>query len=233
MFNQKEFKAGACKSTRRRQFNSDDEWSASDYERPKKPKRAAKQKPSDANQPEKERCKICLEYAATKKNMKDHVKKDHPDEFKGNEKKPAKFWVHQKPYTGTPGNDNNAAQAISENSPDSPREPVKQASSDEEVKEDHDEDSFAFAFKEVLKEKMDALSQDDMENYSFLVELADKFDLKGAAAFLKSNEARAPLSNIRSIVATGAQRLTEIPLQEVAKIIFAAIMLGEGTLELF
>jgi len=72
-----------------------------------------------------------------------------------------------------------------------------------------------------------------MACFGLLAELSSKFDLNGAAAFLKSTESQEVLSRIRHIVATGAYRLNQFPNEDAGNILFAAIMLGGGTLELF
>ena len=57
--------------------------------------------------------------------------------------------------------------------------------------------------------------------------------MKGSAAFLSSETSREPSSTIRGILRSGVGRLQEFPLIEVAKTLFAAIMVGGMTLELY
>ena len=84
--------------------------------------------------------------------------------------------------------------------------------------------------KSVVGEKYDALSQDDMENYNFLLGLVDKFNTEGAVLYFKSKEAREPLSAMRTMVLSAAEMVHNLDVNRTAKLLFAAIILGENSL---
>ena len=74
------------------------------------------------------------------------------------------------------------------------------------------------------------MSQDDLAMYFHLHNLVEYFGDFSAVSFFRSDLSRNQGSKARQIVESGSAWLTEMKEEEVAGVLFVAILLGEKTL---
>ena len=95
-----------------------------------------------------------------------------------------------------------------------------------------------FKFKEHFDEAFldtdaDGMSQNDVSLYFMLDTLSEHFDKPNTVAFFRSEEARAVTSKARRMVEAGRPWSEEMNEDTLAKVIFAAIIIGGKTLEAY
>ena len=77
------------------------------------------------------------------------------------------------------------------------------------------------------------MSQDICSLYDHLTTLVMHFETPSAVTFFRSTEAKQKPSRARDMVESGVRFANQIPEDNLARVIFAAILLGESTLSKF
>ena len=92
---------------------------------------------------------------------------------------------------------------------------------------------FKNLFESEFKEDESGMSQDVCALYDHLTILVKHFETPSAVTFFKSTEAKQKPSRARDMVESGVRFANQIPEENLARVIFAAILLGGSTLTKF
>lgn len=97
--------------------------------------------------------------------------------------------------------------------------------------------SASFDFGETVKKKMDIVQKDNLDDefmvYSCLLDLCGHFDNPSAVDFFKSEAARKQNTQARILIESASDWTDEMKEDELAKVLFAALVLGGDTLSKF
>ena len=92
---------------------------------------------------------------------------------------------------------------------------------------------FVHIFNKEFEHDEPGMSQEVLCMYDHLCELLKYFETPSALKFLKSNEARKENSKARSLVESGLGWAKEMKEEDLAIVIYAAIILGGTTLAIY
>ena len=98
---------------------------------------------------------------------------------------------------------------------------------------DESHPDFKNLFESVFKEDESGMSQDVCSLYDPLTTLVKHFETPSAVTFFRSTEAKQKPSRARDMVESGVRFANQIQEENLARVIFAAILLGGSTLTKF
>ena len=154
----------------------------------------------------------------------------HPEEYLKHKNMRLDYWTSFECYVPTP-HGNNSSQSMGDDSDGEIQEVApKRAKTAEQSLDEQPDNSFEKMLTAKVKERLAGLSQDDFVNYSILVDVADQLCSESAVAYLRTKPARKSNSTIREVLMSGVDFLENLDYGQVAKILFAAILVGEQML---